>query len=127
MKLSSPKMFIGVFLCLSIVVFSCKKKTTTATTTTTTTTAACSGTISYSATIAPMMSQNCSTSGCHNSSNAGGYNLTTYSSVSSNAMIILKSMRHESGVNAMPQGASQIATSTLDKFDCWIQQGKLNN
>ncbi len=73
------------------------------------------------------MDQNCNTSGCHNSSNAGGYNFTSHSSVSSNASIILKSIRHESGVQAMPQGAGKLASSSADNFDCWIQQGKANN
>lgn len=88
--------------------------------------ASCSATISYINDIATMMSQNCT--GCHNASNtSGGYNLTTYSNVSSSADIILKSMRHSSGVANMPKGSSKMATDVVDKFDCWNQQGKPNN
>ena len=108
-----------LFVILALVTFpmsSCKKNKL----------ASCSATISYANDIAPMMSQNCT--GCHNASNAsGGYNLTTYSNVSSSADIILKSMRHSSGVDNMPKGSSKMATDVVDKFDCWNQQGKANN
>jgi hypothetical protein len=74
------------------------------------------------------MDQNCNTSGCHNSnSSAGGYNLTTYANVSAHASIILESMRHINGVKSMPQGSAMLGSSTIDQFDCWIQQGKMNN
>ncbi|MFA7272887.1 MAG: hypothetical protein WC044_03415 [Crocinitomicaceae bacterium] len=122
MKSSSPKIIFALFLISTAVVFSCKKKTTS------TTSASCSSTISYVSTIKPMMDQNCNTSGCHTSgSSAGGYNLSSYSGVSSAADRILKTMRHTSGYQAMPQGAAMLASSTTDQFDCWVQQGKLNN
>jgi|TARA_R110000737_G_scaffold193924_1_gene215169 hypothetical protein len=118
----STKILFSLFLLSSVGIFSCKKKTTTVTT------ATCTSTISYVVDIKPLVDQNCNTSGCHNSgSSSGGYNLTTYGNVSSNADIILKTMRHSSGVKAMPQGSSKLASSTTDQFDCWIQQGKLNN
>lgn len=100
---------------------SCKKKDTTPTTT-----ASCSATISYATDIAPMMTQNCTS--CHNSSNSsGGYNLTTHGNVSNDAGIILSSMRHSGGVTPMPEGSAQMSSTIVDKFDCWIQQGKANN
>lgn len=102
---------------------SCKKKTSD----TGTLTAICSNTISYNTTIQPLIEQNCTTSGCHNSANAGGYNLTSHGSVSANAMIILKAIRHDGSAKAMPQGGAKLATQSADNFDCWIQQGKLNN
>lgn len=111
--------FIVVGLLSTALVLSCKKESEI-------TTAECSATISYATDIAPLMSQSCT--GCHNSSNAqGGYNLTTHGNVSNDASVILKSMRHSGGVDPMPQGSSKLATSVVDKFDCWIQQGKQNN
>jgi len=108
--------FVVVLLYTSLFI-SCKKESTTA---------SCSSTISYASDISTLMSQSCT--GCHNSSNAaGGYNLTTYSNVKSNANIILKSMRHTGGVNPMPEGSSKLSSSVVDQFDCWIQQGKKNN
>lgn len=109
---------VSLGLCILTLTFSCKKKEKTS--------ASCSGTISYTTNITPILNQNCTS--CHNASNAkGGYNLTTYSNVKSNAGIILNSMRHTSGASSMPQGASQLATSIIDQFDCWVQQGKQNN
>jgi len=108
--------FAGMSATMMIV--SCEKKPIT--------TATCTTTISYSADIVPILSQNCT--GCHNSSNAsGGYNLTTHANVSSGANTILKSMRHSSGTAKMPQGSAQLPSTTVDKFDCWIQQGMPNN
>ena len=116
MKRISLLFFAGI-VATSIVV-SCKK--------TPVTTATCTTTISYSADIVPILSQNCTS--CHNSSNAqGGYNLTTHANVSSGANTILKSMRHTSGTAKMPEGSAQLSSTIVDKFDCWIQQGKANN
>jgi uncharacterized membrane protein len=120
MKNPITKLFIASIVIGSIVsITACKKKTSTPT-------ATCSTTISYANDIVPMMTQNCTS--CHNSSNAsGGYNLTTHANVSNNASIVLNSMRHQNGATPMPQGSSQLPSTTIDKFDCWIQQGKPNN
>ncbi len=115
MKTRPASILLGVFILLIVTIISCKKDTAT-------TKVSYSATVTYSANIQPVISQNCSTSGCHDASSAGGYNLTSHSSISNNATIILKAIRHESGVNAMPQGASKLAVSKADDFDCWIQQ-----
>lgn len=110
-------LFFGT-IAATFIVSSCNKKPVT--------TATCTTTISYSADIVPLMSQNCTS--CHNSSNAqGGFNLTTYANVSSGSTKILKAMRHTSGTAAMPQGSAQLSSTIVDKFDCWIQQGKADN
>lgn len=87
----------------------------------------CPTTISYNTAIKPIIEQNCSTSGCHDNTASGGYNLTSHAQVSNNATIILKTIRHEGGVQAMPQGGAKLPTTSADNFDCWIQQGKLDN
>ena len=82
----------------------------------------CPDTISFAAKIQPMLNDNCI--GCHS---AGGTapNLTTHSSVSANASAILNSMK---GVpQLMPQGGPALADSLIQYFECWINQGKLNN
>jgi hypothetical protein len=108
--------FVGITA--TTIVASCKKEPIT--------TATCTTTISYTTDIVPILSQNCT--GCHNSSNAqGGYNLTTHANVSSGANTILKAMRHTNGTAKMPQGSAQLSSTVVDKFDCWIQQGKPNN
>jgi hypothetical protein len=124
MKSPSPKFLVSLLIISAVVLFSCKKETSASTAPA----ASCTSTIGYVSTIKTMMDQNCNTSGCHNSgSNAGGYNLTTYANVSSNAYKILNTMRHNSGYQAMPEGSAKLPTSTTDQFDCWVQQGKLDN
>jgi hypothetical protein len=93
--------FVGITA--TTIVASCKKEPIT--------TATCTTTISYTTDIVPILSQNCT--GCHN--------------VSSGANTILKAMRHSSGTAKMPQGSAKLPSTTVDKFDCWIQQGKPNN
>lgn len=82
---------------------------------------------SFSDDVLPILSTNCSTSGCHNaSSQSGGYIFETYEQVDEHAAIILSAMKHETS-SPMPQGAPKLADSTTQTFDCWIKQGKLNN
>jgi hypothetical protein len=75
-----------------------------------------------------ILTPSCNTSGCHSSSSvAGGYTFTTYANVEANAAIILKSIKQETGVSPMPKFSNKLNDSLITKFDCWIQQGKLNN
>ncbi len=87
----------------------------------------CPDTISFQSTIYPMINANCSTSGFHDSSSAGGYNLTDHAQISQNADRILRTIRHESGVQSMPQGQAKLADIVALQLNCWILQGKLNN
>ncbi len=86
----------------------------------------CPDTISFQNQVFPMIDVNCNTSGCHDSG-AGGYTLTNHSQISANAEIILKVIKHESGVEPMPQGQSKLADSLAQQFNCWISQGKADN
>lgn len=68
--------------------------------------------------------------GCHSDggsgSSAGVY--TSHSNISNDATTILKTLKHESGVVAMPLGSSTpLNDSLVSAFDCWIKQGLLNN
>lgn len=88
----------------------------------------CTETISFSQEIQPMISQNCSTSGCHDASTqASGYNFTTHAGVAAHASVILNAIRHEGGATPMPQGAPKLADSLIQQFSCWAGQGALNN
>ncbi len=88
----------------------------------------CPDTIFYSATIEPMIQQNCATSGCHNASSAaGGYNLVGHGNVSANANEILNVIRHEGSGTPMPLGQPKLNDTIIQQFKCWIDQGKLNN
>jgi uncharacterized membrane protein len=81
----------------------------------------CPDTIKFSTTITDMMNNNCTS--CH--SNGGTPpDLTAYSSIRDNASAILASI----GVNGtMPKNMTKLADSTVQKFSCWISQGKMNN
>ena len=87
----------------------------------------CVDEISFAADVKPIIDVNCSTSGCHDASLAGGYNLSTYSGVETNADRILSVINHDAGFIAMPQGADKLADSVIKKVECWIKQGKLDN
>lgn len=87
----------------------------------------CADTISYSQQVQPFIGLNCTTSGCHDASASGGYNFTTHAGVSNNADIILKAINHDSGTTPMPMGGSKLPDTTIQQFDCWISQGKLDN
>lgn len=88
----------------------------------------CADTVSYFTKIGPLIQQNCATSGCHDAVNSSaGYNLTTHTSISANAEIILKTMKHDPQVASMPFGSDKLADSIIQQFECWMNQGKLNN
>lgn len=71
-----------------------------------------------------------SCNGCHGVGGSGfsAGVFSSHSSISNDADDILKTLKHESGVTAMPLGsANTINDSLITAFDCWIKQGKLNN
>lgn len=87
----------------------------------------CNDTISFATTIQPLINQSCATSGCHNASGSGGYNFSSYTSIFNNREIILKTIRHEAGVTAMPIGAPKLTDVQINSVACWIEQGAPNN
>lgn len=82
---------------------------------------------SFSEDVLPILSTNCSTSGCHDAtSQSGGYVFETHQQIDEHAVIVLAAMKHETS-SPMPQGAPKLEDSLIKTFDCWIKQGKLNN
>ncbi len=110
---------------------SCLKHKTIApvTPTATDTTSTCTDTILFNAELmTEIFTPSCNTAGCHNAVDAASsYDFTNHANVSSAADLILKTLNHENGVTAMPLGAAKIEDSLIQKFDCWINQGKLDN
>lgn len=83
----------------------------------------------YTSSIKAIIDGSCAYSGCHNaSSKADGIDLSTYASVksASNSNNFLGSIQHKSGYEAMPNGAAQLADSTIQKISCWVQSGAPN-
>jgi mono/diheme cytochrome c family protein len=88
----------------------------------------CADTVSFAATIEPLIQQSCATSGCHNAAtSASGYNLEGHANISTNAQIILTVIRHESGVVPMPYFQPKLSDSIIKQVGCWINQGALDN
>lgn len=82
----------------------------------------CPTTISFVATVKPMIDANCVS--CHGT---GGTSpeLTNHAQISANASAISGTLKGTP--QFMPQGSAPLADSLIKKFDCWIQQGKLDN
>ncbi|MFK7787733.1 MAG: hypothetical protein AB8B56_21610 [Crocinitomicaceae bacterium] len=87
----------------------------------------CPDTISFATTVEPLIQQNCSTSGCHDASAAGGYNLEGHGNISTNANAILTAIRHENSGLPMPLGQPKLSDTIIQQVDCWIKQGALDN
>jgi hypothetical protein len=89
----------------------------------------CGDTVYFNAELmTEIFTPSCNVSGCHNSTNvAAGYDLTTYANISGNADIILQSIQQSGGLSPMPKFSNKLNDSLINKFDCWIQQGKMNN
>ena len=84
----------------------------------------CTDSVSFSTDVWPIIEQNCTS--CHNVGNTTGYTLTNHTNISSNAAAIVGSMKG-SGFQLMPQGGDALPDSVIQKVQCWISQGKLNN
>ncbi|MFZ9658016.1 MAG: hypothetical protein ACO29Z_04940 [Crocinitomicaceae bacterium] len=112
---------VGLIICsaCSFALFSCAKDKVSPTN------IDCTTTISYANDIVPLMQANCI--GCHDQGNAsGGYDFSSYTAVAANATAALGSMK-SSGYQLMPQGGPALPDSTIQKLECWIAQGKLDN
>jgi hypothetical protein len=84
----------------------------------------CTDSLSFSTDVWPIIEQNCTS--CHDVGNTTGYTLTNHTNISSNAAAIVGSMKG-SGFQLMPQGGDALPDSVIQKVQCWISQGKLNN
>jgi hypothetical protein len=82
----------------------------------------CSDTVSFNNEILPLIQNNCT--GCHDNQN--GYTLTNHSNISLNSTAIIGAMRN-SGYQLMPQGGPALPDSVIQRIECWVNQGKLNN
>lgn len=86
----------------------------------------CADTISFVNDILPIMESNCTI--CHNSNNpSAGYDLSTHAGVIQNLGKVLGSVRQDGSALSMPQGGNKIADISIQKINCWINQGAKNN
>ena len=83
---------------------------------------------SFSMDIQPIFINSCATTSCHSSStNAGGFITETYSEISSNDVLFLKTIKQEAGVIAMPFYAPKLDDSLILKIECWMADGSPDN
>lgn len=76
----------------------------------------------------PLFNNSCNVSGCHSTEDvAAGEIWVAHDSISNHADLILEAISHDPSRSPMPFGGEKLADSLIQKFDCWIQQGKLNN
>lgn len=87
----------------------------------------CSGvTPTYNAEIVGIMNASCAYANCHDSgTRSGGIDLSSYAKVKAASANdnFLKSIKHQSGAEAMPQGSDKLADDVILKIECWIQNG----
>lgn len=84
--------------------------------------------VTYAATIAPLLLQNCG--GCHGNGVAlGGVALGTYTQLK--AVVgkgrLLGAVDHAPGYSPMPKGGAQLSECDRAKLRQWVQAGALNN
>ncbi|MEN9443972.1 MAG: hypothetical protein RIS47_862, partial [Bacteroidota bacterium] len=80
--------------------------------------------VTYSGIIAPMLNDNCNV--CHgnsNVSNGGSIDLRSYAQVNSRKDLILKSIFHQSGAKAMPEGGGSLSPCALSQYQNWYDNG----
>lgn len=90
----------------------------------------CNETISFQDEILPdVFNMSCnSVIGCHSSEDAAsGYVLETYDQIAPSADIIAAAINRNGGAAPMPLDRPKLADEIIEKFECWISQGKLNN
>ena len=86
--------------------------------------------VTFSATIQPIINQNCATSGCHaGSAPAGGYNLEDHAGVQSiaNNGSLLGTINHESGYSQMPKNLPKLPDCSISQIAAWVSAGAPNN
>jgi hypothetical protein len=108
-----------VYSFCSVVLFSCTREKVTPID------EQCNTTISFSNEVMPIIQANCV--GCHDQGNtSGGYDFSTYTSVSANSNALIGSIK-ANGFQLMPIGGPALPDSTIQKISCWISQGKQDN
>lgn len=86
-------------------------------------------TVTYSATIAPLMNASCNS--CHGGTAVAGAGivLDTYAGVKTYAANgkLLNSILQNGTASAMPKGSSKLPDCSINKVRAWINRGMLNN
>jgi hypothetical protein len=82
--------------------------------------------VSYSKTVLPLLSANCSLSGCHDGTGKAVGVFTTYAGAITDTGVMVSYLTGASG-DPMPKNANPLSTCNIDKIAAWIAQGAQNN
>lgn len=107
----------------SIALIACKSSKETASTTPVVPLDCTTKALTYSGDIKAIMETNCTK--CHNTNNKAGFNFLTLESVKKAAQSgqLLGSIKHQKGFDKMPAYAASLDKATIDKIECWINNG----
>ena len=85
--------------------------------------------VTFSGTIAPMLSNNCLS--CHSTINAPTFGdnirLENYDDVKANAIAVSGSINHTGSYSPMPKNGGKLKACYIAQFDIWLRDGMLNN
>jgi hypothetical protein len=104
-----------IFCLFALLQFSCKKSDKNSTSKSSVYTPVCSGTVSFSSNVMPLINSSCNTSGCHS-------NYSNYNQINANKANI----RSRVANGSMPKNAT-LSNAQKDIILCWIDAGAPNN
>ena len=88
----------------------------------------------FAADILPILNSNCNSSGCHNTSTAGGgYIFDNYNEVKSalnnDSARVMSSIIQDNSTNVeyMPKGGGKLSDCEISKITIWVSSGAPNN
>jgi len=85
--------------------------------------------ISYRDDVVPILSTSCYS--CHSNANAPdfayGIAFEDYEDVVAGSELILGAVKHEAGYPAMPKGAPQLDSCSINKLEAWVKAGTPDN
>ena len=117
------KKIIIAFTIIASLLVACKSKKEVAATTPAMPLDCTTKTLSYSVDIKPIMEGNCTR--CHNTNEKAGYNFLNIESVKKAALNgqLLGTIKHLDGFSKMPAYSHKLDQITIDKIECWINNG----
>ena len=81
-------------------------------------------TVTYASTIAPLLTSNCNSSGCHNAGSSKG-DLTTFSKLS--VYVNNGTFKKEVLTDQSMPTSGPLSSEQLGQVQCWLDSGALNN
>ena len=87
-------------------------------------------TVTYSQTIAPLVTQHCMDIACHGGqATESGYPFATYDGLKAvvDNSRLMGALKHQSGFSFMPKNTASLPDCDIQKFQKWVDDGAPNN